>query len=147
MPEGSQESTGPRPRDSGRASWSGELGGACGDLGTFVPLVVGAMTVGGAGAGRRARVGLCGDRGWQRARRHGALRLLELSQVRDRIAELMGETVTPALHAAGDYAGESAAQARRLAREQPLTVLAIADGIGFLLGLAVARAGESAAHR
>jgi predicted benzoate:H+ symporter BenE len=31
----------------GRASWSGELGGSCGDLGTFVPLVVGAMTVAG----------------------------------------------------------------------------------------------------
>jgi predicted benzoate:H+ symporter BenE len=30
-----------------RTSWSGELGGACGDLGTFVPLVVGAMTVAG----------------------------------------------------------------------------------------------------
>jgi hypothetical protein len=29
----------------GRVSWSGELGGACGDLGTFVPLVVGAITV------------------------------------------------------------------------------------------------------
>lgn len=29
------------------AFWSGELGGACGDLGTFVPLVVGAMTVAG----------------------------------------------------------------------------------------------------
>ncbi|NOG73629.1 putative sulfate/molybdate transporter [Roseicella sp. DB1501] len=32
---------------TGTASWSGELGGACGDLGTFVPLVVGAMTVAG----------------------------------------------------------------------------------------------------
>ncbi|WP_149536684.1 putative sulfate/molybdate transporter [Siccirubricoccus phaeus] len=33
-----------------RTSWSGELGGACGDLGTFVPLVVGAMTVAGLSA-------------------------------------------------------------------------------------------------
>ncbi|MBX6744161.1 MAG: putative sulfate/molybdate transporter [Acetobacteraceae bacterium] len=30
---------------TGATSWSGELGGACGDLGTFVPLVVGAMMV------------------------------------------------------------------------------------------------------
>ena len=34
-------------KKKGFASWSGELGGACGDLGTFLPLVVGAMTVAG----------------------------------------------------------------------------------------------------
>jgi len=34
-------------KKKGFASWFGELGGACGDLGTFVPLVVGAMTVAG----------------------------------------------------------------------------------------------------
>lgn len=35
------------PTEDSRRSWLGEAGGACGDLGTFVPLVVGAMTVAG----------------------------------------------------------------------------------------------------
>ena len=71
----------------------------------------------------------------------------ELSEVRDRIMELMGETVTPALRAAESYAGEGATRARQLTREQPLIALAIVGGIGFLLGLVVAHAGESIAHR
>ena len=71
----------------------------------------------------------------------------ELSQVRSQIMELMGETVTPALRAAESYAGEGATRARQLTQEQPLTALAIVGGIGFLLGLVVAHAGESIARR
>jgi ElaB/YqjD/DUF883 family membrane-anchored ribosome-binding protein len=70
----------------------------------------------------------------------------ELSQVRGRIMELMGETVTPALRAAESYASDGATRARQLTQEQPLTALAIVGGIGFLLGLVVAHAGEGIAR-
>jgi hypothetical protein len=36
-----------RPREPTHGRLLGEVGGACGDLGTFIPHVVGAMTVAG----------------------------------------------------------------------------------------------------
>jgi ElaB/YqjD/DUF883 family membrane-anchored ribosome-binding protein len=71
----------------------------------------------------------------------------ELSQARGRIMELMGETVTLVLRTVESYAGDGATRARQLTQEQPLTALAIVGGIGFLLGLVVAHAGESIARR
>ncbi|MCO6416146.1 putative sulfate/molybdate transporter [Siccirubricoccus sp. KC 17139] len=47
MPGQDLRQTAEGAKGHGRVSWPGELGGACGDLGTFVPLVVGAMTVAG----------------------------------------------------------------------------------------------------
>ncbi len=62
----------------------------------------------------------------------------ELSRLRDQVNQLMKDRVNPALHDAAsqarDFGEDNVARISGRVREQPFAALAIAAGIGFLLG-------------
>ncbi len=69
----------------------------------------------------------------------------QIAKLRDQVDTLMRDRITPAISGAADRAGSAARAASDMAqeqaeamsgrvREQPLTALAIAAGVGFLIG-------------